>query len=75
MKIIITGGAGFIGCNAAARSISRGDRVVVIDDLSRVGSHANLEWLRTLGAFDFHRVDLRDDRLLADTLRQHADAS
>jgi CDP-paratose 2-epimerase len=75
VKIIITGGAGFIGCNAAARSLGRGDRVVVIDDLSRAGSSANLEWLRTLGAFDFHRVDLRDDRRLAETIRQHADAA
>lgn len=75
MKTIITGGAGFIGCNAAARSISRGERVVVIDDLSRVGSRANLEWLRTLGEFDFHRVDLRDDRLLAETISRHADVS
>ena len=37
MKVIITGGAGFIGCNAAARYLRRGDEVVVIDNLSRPG--------------------------------------
>ena len=29
MKTIITGGAGFIGCNAASRYLRRGDHVVV----------------------------------------------
>ena len=39
-KIIITGGAGFIGCNAASRYLRQGHHVVVIDDLSRRGTRA-----------------------------------
>jgi len=43
---LITGGAGFIGSNFADRCISRGDRVVIFDNLSRHGSKLNLEWLQ-----------------------------
>ena len=32
MKTIITGGAGFIGANAASRYLTRGDEVVVVVD-------------------------------------------
>lgn len=64
MKILITGGAGFIGCNAAARYIKRGDEVVVLDNLSRRGTHLNLQWLKTLGKFEFVEGDIRDYGLL-----------
>ncbi len=74
MKTIVTGGAGFIGCNAVARCLGRGETVVIVDDLSRTGADANLEWLRTQGAFAFHRVDLRDRERLTQVIRDHADA-
>ena len=32
MKVLITGGAGFIGSHLADRRLRRGDRVVVLDD-------------------------------------------
>ncbi len=41
MKILVTGGAGFIGSHLADRLVARGDRVVALDDLSG-GSTANL---------------------------------
>jgi UDP-glucose 4-epimerase len=34
-KVLVTGGAGFIGANVAAAYVRRGDHVVVLDDLSR----------------------------------------
>lgn len=74
MTTLVTGGAGFIGCNAAARSLQRGERVVVIDDLSRAGSAANLEWMRQFGALDFHQVDLRDAGALDAVVAAHRDA-
>lgn len=43
---LITGGAGFIGSNYADRCISRGERVVIFDNLSRHGAKTNLDWLR-----------------------------
>jgi CDP-paratose 2-epimerase len=73
MKTLVTGGAGFIGSNAAARLLRRGERVVILDDLSRAGAGANLEWLQGAGTFEFHRVDLRDESALDDIVAKHRD--
>jgi len=74
MKIIITGGAGFIGCNAASRYLRRGDRVIVVDNLGREGVERNLEWLRPQGALEFARIDIRDRSELSWLFGQHRDA-
>ena len=60
MKILITGGAGFIGANLASRAIKRGDQVSILDNLSRRGASWNLEWLRSNGKFEFLQEDIRD---------------
>lgn len=44
-RVLITGGAGFIGCNLADRLAAQGCRVVVFDALARPGVSANLDWL------------------------------
>ena len=59
-RILITGGAGFIGCNTARYFGARNWRVSVLDNLSREGAERNLEWLRGGMAFDFERLDVRD---------------
>ena len=74
MKVIITGGAGFIGCNAADRFIRRGDDVVVIDDLSRRGADKNLAWLETRGRFTFERADIRDAKAMTRVFAAHRTA-
>jgi CDP-paratose 2-epimerase len=75
MKVIITGGAGFIGCNAAARALKRGDEPVVIDNLSRPGTELNLNWLHKLGLRHFLRTDLRNARETQLAIDSHQDAS
>jgi CDP-paratose 2-epimerase len=69
-RMLITGGAGFIGCNAARFFRSRNWGVTVLDNLSRQGTDKNLEWLRQNSSFDFERVDIRDrasvDRVLSE---------
>ena len=34
MKVFITGGAGFIGSHLCERLLERGDKVIILDDLS-----------------------------------------
>ncbi len=46
MKILITGGAGFIGSNLAAHFTRAGHTITLFDNFSRRGSRANLAWLR-----------------------------
>ncbi|MBI5788274.1 MAG: SDR family NAD(P)-dependent oxidoreductase [Candidatus Schekmanbacteria bacterium] len=60
MNLLITGGAGFIGCNMAAHFMSKGYRVVLLDNLSRPGGHNNLNWLKSLGALEFVKADIRN---------------
>ena len=86
MKWIITGGAGFIGCNAAARCLARGEQVVVLDNLSRRGAEKNWEWLQSQAAWQtatpagardqlvLEHVDIRDRQALEAAFATHADA-
>ena len=61
-RILVTGGAGFIGVNLAHHLISNGHDVVVYDNLSRHGAAENLEWLRNAfgDRFAFMPADVRD---------------
>jgi CDP-paratose 2-epimerase len=73
VKYLVTGGAGFIGCNAAQRWMRQGHEVVVLDDLSRRGADRNLSWLQTQGRFVFERIDIRDARALDAAVQRHRD--
>ena len=59
MKVLITGGCGFLGSNLAAEVMRRGDELFVFDNLFRSGSHENLKWLQQLGKFTFFHSDIR----------------
>lgn len=45
-RVLITGGAGFIGANLANRLLDEGHEVAIFDNLSRSGCESNLNWLR-----------------------------
>ena len=45
MKLLVTGGAGFIGCHTCASFSKSGEQVVAFDNLSRKGSRSNAQWL------------------------------
>ena len=57
---LITGGAGFIGSNYADRCISRGDQVVIFDNLSRHGADNNIKWLQQKHGKDSFKLIIGD---------------
>jgi CDP-paratose 2-epimerase len=60
MKLLITGGCGFLGSNLAAEALRRGDEVIIFDNLSRLGATENQDWLRSQGEFRFVHADIRN---------------
>ena len=70
-RMLITGGAGFLGVNAAAHMIERGWHVTVFDNLSRAGTERNLEWLRAQHGkqVSFVKQDVRNPDALAEHVR------
>jgi UDP-glucose 4-epimerase len=68
---LITGGAGFIGSHLAEMLLARGDRVLIIDNLS-TGRLANIESLREHPNFHFARASITDEIVL-DRLTSQAD--
>jgi CDP-paratose 2-epimerase len=59
-SILITGGAGFIGVNAAQHFHQQGWAVTILDNLSRRGAKENLDWLRHRRQVRFEHADIRD---------------
>jgi CDP-paratose 2-epimerase len=62
-RYLITGGAGFIGINAAHHYLERGDQVTLLDNFHRAGTEDNVAWLRQAhgDAFAVVRADIRHD--------------
>ncbi len=68
--VLITGGAGFIGCNLADHLLARGRSVRVFDNLSRSGVERNLAWLRLRHGdrVQFRLGDMRDPNAVEDAV-------
>lgn len=64
MKVLVTGGAGFVGSNLVDRLLAEGHEVDVVDDLS-AGTLANLSEARRSpdGRLTFHQLDVRSPAL------------
>lgn len=69
MKLLITGGCGFLGSNLALDALIRGDELVVFDNLSRNGSRDNFIWLQAQGKFTFEHGDIRNQNDIQRVIR------
>jgi UDP-glucose 4-epimerase len=65
MRVLITGGAGFIGSHLADAYIERGDKVFILDDLS-TGSLDNIQHLRKHPRFHHTIESVQNAPLVAD---------
>jgi dTDP-glucose 4,6-dehydratase len=61
MRVLVTGGAGFIGSQFVRRLAEAGDEVVVLDKLTYAGNRANLEGVD----HEFHQGDIADPDMVA----------
>jgi len=66
MRVLITGGAGFIGSHLADALIARGDQVVALDNFS-TGSTANIKHITK--NFEIIDGDIRNTDLINDTIK------
>ncbi len=76
MRILITGGCGFLGSNLASYFLKQGCQVVIVDALYRKGSSNNLEWLQNLdtkGDLFFHKLDIADFDNLEIIFKKYSD--
>lgn len=71
-RILVTGGAGFIGSNYVSRLIQRGEDVTIFDNLSRSGSKLNMAWLKGEYGDSVKLIqgDVRDFNALADAAKR-----
>lgn len=63
MRVLVAGGAGFIGSHVVDLYLAHGDVVAVVDNLAS-GSRADL-----IPAAGLHEIDIRFERLLLDRLQ------
>jgi CDP-paratose 2-epimerase len=71
-RVLVTGGAGFIGSNLADRLAKAGHDVLLYDSLARPGTERNLDWLleNHPGRISHLPADIRDPVALAQAVAQ-----
>jgi len=69
MRVLITGGAGFVGSHLTDALLDRGDQVIVLDDLS-TGRHDNIRQHLGNPNFEFVLGSILNEALVDDTVRR-----
>lgn len=70
MRMIVTGGAGFIGSALARIAVAQGHDVMVIDKLTYAGNLSSLRDIEGSNHFAFRRADICDDEAIAAILNE-----
>lgn len=73
MKILVTGGTGFIGSHTVLELYQAGHEAVVIDNLSNSSpkSLQRVAQILNINEIPFHKVDIRDSKGLDEVMSQH----
>ncbi|RYH10983.1 dTDP-glucose 4,6-dehydratase [Tropicimonas sp. IMCC6043] len=72
MKILVTGGAGFIGSAVIRRAIADGHEVVNLDVLTYAACLDNVAEVADASGYTFEQADIRDAAAMASILERHA---
>src|SRR5437867_13323825 len=74
-KILLTGGAGFIGSHLAERLVQQGHRLFLVDDLNDFYSpetkRRNLENIKIKASFEFAQTDICDQAAVKKVFEQY----
>ncbi|MEQ8667330.1 MAG: dTDP-glucose 4,6-dehydratase [Rhodospirillales bacterium] len=71
MKVLVTGGCGFIGSAVVRRLIAGGDAVVNVDCLTYAANPANLDDVADAPSYAFEQVDIRDGDAVGGVFEKH----
>ncbi len=71
MRLLITGGCGFIGSNLVRMAIGRGHHVCNVDALTYAGNPSSLADVQSNPNYEFRQIDIRDFQPLRDRLLQY----
>lgn len=71
MRLLVTGGCGFIGSAVVRLAIARGHRVVNLDALTYAACHDNVADVADNPAYTFAHADIRDRPALDELFAQH----
>ncbi len=71
MKILVTGGAGFIGSAVVRLAVSRGHEVVNVDALTYAACEDNIASVSDSPLYHFEQVDIRDRAALDQVFANH----
>ena len=74
MKVLITGGCGFLGSNLSAFFLKKNYEVFILDSLVRNGSDLNLSWLKNCANdknLNFSQIDIKNKNSLENIFKVH----